>query len=88
VVVAPTGFISDHLEVVWDLDEQARQTAAELDLPYVRAATAGTHPAFVSGIVDLVEEKLTGRAPDSLSDLGLCGIACAASCCPAPRRSG
>jgi ferrochelatase len=88
VVVAPTGFISDHMEVVWDLDEEARQTAAEFELAYVRAATAGTHPAFVSGIVDLVEEELNGRVPDSLSDLGLGGIDCAASCCPAPKRTG
>jgi ferrochelatase len=86
VVVAPTGFISDHMEVVWDLDEEARQTAADLGLPYVRAATAGMRPAFVAGIVDLVEEQLNGRIPDSLSELGLCGIDCAATCCPAPRR--
>jgi len=88
VVLAPAGFISDHMEVVWDLDVEARTTASELGLHYVRAATAGTHPAFVAGIVDLVCEQLTGRAPESLSALGLCGVECPATCCPAPRRSG
>jgi ferrochelatase len=87
VVVAPTGFVSDHMEVVWDLDEEARATASELGIQYVRAATAGTHPAFVAGLVDLVEEQLTGRAAGSLSALGVCGVNCPDTCCPAPRRS-
>jgi ferrochelatase len=86
VVVAPTGFVSDHLEVRWDLDEEARATAAELGLVFVRAATAGTDPAFVSGLVDLVEEQLTGRPAQTLSELGICGWQCPADCCPAPVR--
>jgi len=88
VLVAPTGVVSDHLEVSWDLDEEARATAAELGLVYVRAATAGTHPAFVSGLADLVAEQLTGRSPESLSELGICGWQCPADCCPAPARRG
>jgi ferrochelatase len=87
VVVAPTGFISDHMEVVWDLDEEARATASELGIQYVRAATAGTHPAFTSGLVDLVEEQLNGRTPLAMSSLGLSGLDCPAACCPAPRRT-
>jgi ferrochelatase len=83
VVVAPTGFVSDHLEVRWDLDVEARTTAADLDLPYARAATAGTHPAFVAAIRELVEEQLTGAQPRTLGTLGLCGIACPSGCCPA-----
>ncbi|HEX2903187.1 MAG TPA: ferrochelatase [Jatrophihabitans sp.] len=86
VVVAPTGFISDHLEVLWDLDNEAAETAAELGLDFARAATAGTHPAFVGGLVDLVEEKVRGRAPQSLGELGICGWECPATCCPAPAR--
>ncbi|HEV2886862.1 MAG TPA: ferrochelatase [Jatrophihabitans sp.] len=88
VVVAPTGFVSDHLEVLWDLDNEARDTAAELGLEFVRASTAGTDPAFVAGLVDLVEEQLTGRPPAYLSTLGLCGQHCPAGCCPAPARRG
>ena len=86
VVVAPTGFVSDHIEVRWDLDEEAHETADELGLAFARAATAGTHPAFVSGLVDLVVERLTGAEPEFLGDLGLCGVDCPAFCCPAPAR--
>jgi ferrochelatase len=89
VLVAPTGFVSDHLEVQWDLDVEARATAAELGLGFARAATAGTDPAFVAGLVDLVEEQLTGRPAETLSELGICGWQCPADCCPAPaRRAG
>ena len=86
VVVAPTGFVSDHMEVIWDLDNEARQTAAELGMRFARSATAGTHPAFVDGLVDVLGEYLDGSAPQTLSELGLCGVDCPASCCPAPRR--
>jgi protoporphyrin/coproporphyrin ferrochelatase len=86
VVVAPTGFVSDHLEVLWDLDAEARDTAAELGLRFVRAGTAGIDPAFVAGLVDLVEEQLTGRPVVYLGELGLCGQDCPGGCCPAPRR--
>jgi ferrochelatase len=88
VVVAPTGFVSDHLEVLWDLDNEARESAAELGLEFVRASTAGTDPAFVAGLVDLVQEQLTGRPPAYLGGLGLCGQDCPAGCCPAPARRG
>jgi ferrochelatase len=88
VVVAPTGFVSDHLEVLWDLDNEARETASELGLEFVRAATAGTDPAFVAGLVDLVEEHLLGRPAAHLGELGLCGWNCPAACCPAPARRG
>ncbi len=86
VVVSPTGFVSDHVEVRWDLDEEARTTAAELGLQFARAATAGTHPAFVAMVRELVEEQLADTDPRWLGDLGLCGIACSDGCCPAPRR--
>jgi protoporphyrin/coproporphyrin ferrochelatase len=86
VVVSPTGFVADHVEVIWDLDTEARDTAAELGLHYARAATAGTHPAFLSAIAALVEERLHGMEPLALGSLGLCGIDCPAGCCPAPRR--
>lgn len=86
VVVAPTGFVSDHVEVRWDLDNEAAQTAAGLGLAFARAATAGTHPAFVAAIRELVQEQLDGAEPRALGTLGLCGIDCPAGCCPAPRR--
>ncbi len=86
VVVSPTGFVSDHLEVCWDLDEEARATAASLGLAFARAATAGTDPDFVSGLVDLVAEQLYGEPPKLLGKLQICGWQCPAGCCPAPVR--
>ena len=58
VVISPLGFVSDHLEVLFDLDIEARDTAAELGLNLVRAPSAGTHPAFVAMIGELIEERL------------------------------
>ncbi len=62
VVISPIGFVSDHLEVLYDLDVEARDTARELGLNALRAPAAGTHPAFVAMIRELIEERL-GRAP-------------------------
>ncbi len=74
VVLFPIGFVSDHLEVIWDLDNEARQTAEQLGLAFARAATAGTHPAFVASIRELVEERRAGGLPRL-------GTNCPASCC-------
>ena len=57
VVVAPIGFVSDHMEVRFDLDAEAAQTAAAEGLEMVRVPTVGTDPEFVSGLVDLVLER-------------------------------
>ena len=62
VVIAPIGFVSDHLEVLFDLDVEAAETAAALGLNLVRASSAGTHPAFVAMIRELIEERLGRRA--------------------------
>src|SRR3954471_7020555 len=78
VVVFPVGFISDHLEVVWDLDNEARETAAELGRAFARAATAGTHPAFVASLVGLLDERRAGGRPRLGTD-------CPAACCFVPR---
>jgi len=84
VIVSPTGFVSDHLEVAWDLDTEARQTAADLGLAFHRAASAGTHPAFVAMVSELVQEEIAGVARASLGELGICGLDCPLTCCPAP----
>ncbi|ACQ79348.1 ferrochelatase [Beutenbergia cavernae DSM 12333] len=66
VVLAPIGFVSDHMEVVYDLDTEARETAERLGMRMVRAATAGTAEEFVAGLVDLVLERCgteRGEAP-------------------------
>ncbi len=88
VVVAPIGFLSDHMEVLWDLDREAQKRADDLEIEMVRAKTVGTHPAFVSAIRELVEERL-GRVPSrrALGKLGPAKDACAPGCCAyAPRR--
>ncbi|WP_327090907.1 ferrochelatase [Nonomuraea sp. NBC_01738] len=56
VVIAPLGFVSDHMEVVYDLDTEARQVAGELGLAMERAATVGVHPAFVAMVGELLAE--------------------------------
>jgi ferrochelatase len=63
VVVAPVGFISDHMEVLYDLDTEARALADEVGVNMVRAATVGTHPEFVSMIRELILERLDPAQP-------------------------
>ncbi|WP_422631824.1 ferrochelatase [Pseudokineococcus basanitobsidens] len=92
VVVAPVGFVSDHMEVVYDLDTEARETADRLGLPMERAATAGVDPAFVAALVDLVVERAAveraaaGRqeAPPrpSAGAQGPSHDVCPVGCCP------
>ena len=60
VVIVPLGFVSDHMEVIWDLDNEALETAGEHGLAAVRVPTPGTHPAYVAGLVDLVLERVNG----------------------------
>jgi ferrochelatase len=85
-VLVPIGFVSDHMEVVHDLDTEALATAARLGLPCTRAATVGTHPLFVRGLVDLVLERAAverGEAVDrpALSPLGPSHDRCPVGCC-------
>ena len=86
VVVAPIGFVCDHLEVVLDLDIDAKERAEELGLNLVRAATVGTHPTFVGMIRDLACERMTGdpvRA--ALGSRGPSHDFCPSDCCPSGR---
>ncbi|WP_067676796.1 ferrochelatase [Nocardia miyunensis] len=92
VVVCPVGFVSDHLEVVWDLDNEARRKADELGMAFVRAATPGTDPRFARLIAELVEEHLTDVAPRRLGAVPgygctVNGAPCAVGCCEPPRRT-
>jgi ferrochelatase len=87
VVVCPIGFISDHLEVLWDLDEEAAATARQLGLGFARAHTPGTDSRFVAMVRDLVMERITGPAygRKALGTLDHWDF-CASHCCPAPVR--
>lgn len=86
VVVSPIGFISDHLEVVWDLDTEAATTAKRLGLGFARAATAATDPRFVAMVRRLVVERLTGSGPRDRLGATEVWDTCPTHCCPAPRR--
>ena len=82
VVVAPVGFISDHMEVLYDLDTEARQVAEETGLNMIRAATVGTHPSFVRMIRELILERTDAvAAPLSLGTHGPRANVCPADCC-------
>ena len=59
-VIVPLGFVSDHMEVLWDLDTEAMETAAEHGITAVRTPTPGIHPTYVAGLVDLIVERLDG----------------------------
>ncbi|WP_433829630.1 ferrochelatase [Actinoplanes sp. CA-015351] len=87
VVVSPIGFVSDHLEVIWDLDNEAKDTAARLGLGYARAATPGVHPRFVAMVRELVGER-TAEAPHTgLGTLPTWDL-CPTDCCTPPQRRG
>jgi ferrochelatase len=91
VVVAPVGFVSDHVEVIWDLDTEVRERAEKLGMGFARAATAGPDPRFADMVADLVDEHLHDAAPRALGDVpgGGCtanGAPCAVDCCQPARR--
>src|SRR5664279_3574007 len=88
VVVAPIGFVSDHMEVRFDLDTEAAQTAATEGLEMVRVPTVGADPEFVSGMIDLVLERAAqARGSDALlssawPDPEVSPSVCRPGCCP------
>ena len=87
VVVAPIGFLSDHLEVLYDLDTEAKQLAGQLGLNLVRAGTVGDHPELVKMVRELIVERITpGATRPALGMLGPRPDECPADCCPAAKR--
>jgi ferrochelatase len=74
VVVAPIGFVSDHMEVVYDLDVEARRVAEEIGMNLMRARTAGTHPAFVRMIRELMLERINDVVPKNICSPDCCRI--------------
>jgi ferrochelatase len=83
VVVVPVGFVSDHMEVVHDLDVEAAQTAASLGLPFARAKAPGPTARFAEMAAELVAERVSGAPALALGDLGLGAFAGGADSCPA-----
>ncbi|WP_288114473.1 ferrochelatase [Microbacterium sp. SCN 71-21] len=84
VAIVPLGFVSDHMEVKWDLDTEALDAAAEAGLRAVRTRTPGVDPAYVAGLVDLVVERLEGTVAADRphrTDLGPWFDVCRPACC-------
>lgn len=89
VVIAPIGFLSDHMEVVYDLDTEALATAARLGISAARAATAGTHPDFVATVIDLLLERAAVERGEpviraTIGPPGPVPDVVPATCCPNP----
>jgi ferrochelatase len=82
VVVAPVGFVHDHMEVVHDLDVEAAETATSLGLPFARAKAPGPTPRFAAMVGELVAERLSGAQPQALGSFGLGAFADGAEACP------
>jgi ferrochelatase len=83
VIIMPIGFLSDHIEVLYDLDCEARRVCNEIGLSMMRAATVGTHPLFVQMIVELIEERVLGTAArPAVGDFPAWPDACPDGCCP------
>lgn len=87
-LIAPIGFLSDHIEILYDLDIEARDLCNELGINMVRAATVGSHPQFVEMIRELIEERLGAAQPRWLGTFGPSHDVCPADCClPSPTRA-
>ncbi|GAA2811446.1 ferrochelatase [Crossiella cryophila] len=91
LVVSPIGFVSDHLEVIWDLDAEAKDRATELGMTFTRAATPGPDPRFAQLIVELIREHTHPTPPRKLSPLPTAGctrngLPCTPLCCEPPTR--
>lgn len=88
IVLVPVGFVSDHMEVIYDLDDEAASLSQKLGIPLARAKTAGTHPTFVAMIRQLIEERL-GKTNEKLAvgNYGPSHDVCPTNCCRyEPRR--
>lgn len=87
LVIAPIGFVSDHMEIKFDLDTEAQELCQQLGVQMVRAKTAGTHPSFVKMIRQLIQEKIdSGTERLALGSQGPRADECAQNCCPAATR--
>jgi len=84
IAISPIGFVSDHMEVLWDLDTEALEAAAAVGIRAVRTATPGVDPVFVAGVVDLIEERIAAVEPSERpaeTPLGPWFDVCRPGCC-------
>lgn len=86
LVISPVGFLSDHMEVLYDLDDEAAALCDELEVVMKRAATPGVDPRFVTMIGKLIQERLGAARPEAIGCFGPNHDVCPVDCCPAPVR--
>ncbi|PWT95587.1 MAG: ferrochelatase, partial [Candidatus Melainabacteria bacterium] len=83
LVVCPIGFLSDHMEVVYDLDTEAKNLSTTLGVNLIRTRTAGDHPRFIQMVQELIEERLDPSLPrQALGSFGPISDVCPEDCCP------
>ena len=85
VVIMPIGFVSDHMEVMFDLDTEAKEKCDELGIHMVRAGSVGVHPRFVSMIRELIVERMEGTSAAAIGDLPASHDVCPPNCCMSGR---
>src|SRR5262249_2950215 len=89
VVIHPVGFLSDHMEVLFDLDEEAKHRCDALALVMARSATVGTHPKFVAMLAELVKERVNAATERrAVGQYGPNHDVCPSDCCQPPARPG
>ncbi|MCL4148300.1 UNVERIFIED_CONTAM: hypothetical protein GTU68_010227 [Idotea baltica] len=89
IVIMPIGFVSDHMEVLFDLDTEAKELCDELKINMVRAGSVGVHPAFVSMIRELILERTEGAERRAVGNMPANWDVCPQDCCTyVPRRPG
>jgi ferrochelatase len=88
VVIAPIGFLSDHMEVLYDLDTEARAVCEELGIKMVRAGTVGVHPKIIGMIRELILERMGKGERRAVGQFGPAPDDCRMDCCPPPMRPG
>ncbi|MFK7779102.1 MAG: ferrochelatase [Gimesia sp.] len=82
VVIVPIGFVSDHMEVLFDLDTEAKEVGEELGIKVARAKTVGVHPRFITMIRELIEERMSGTTDrPALGEMGANHDVCPLDCC-------
>ena len=87
VVLVPIGFLSDHMEVIYDLDTEAKERANELGMRFARAKTVGTHPRLISMIRELIQERIDGTPRQTCGNMAASHDLCPVDCCAyTPRR--
>jgi ferrochelatase len=86
VIIVPIGFISDHMEVLFDLDTEVKQTCEKLGMGCIRVPSVGIHPLFVRMVCDLLVERIQGRSErPAIGMLGPSHDVCPVDCCLYPR---